>query len=204
MDDPGGAIAFCGFIRCRSFSEQSVAAAVMVHDRSRRRVDCLPWFAPESDGRADDLLADGASLGSNYLFCNVLLPRECRSVLEFGLAINCRSGYTRLHHALSSCHACNVGERFCSYSCRSSRQYVADGPVRRVIVAYCDVPAVWAGASAKAFAHEERRRFCGCDCNSLNSGCTRAGDSSGSTAQPLANVEPKRAQRCPLDGRARS
>src|SRR5437016_574635 len=204
MDDPRGATALCDFIRCRSFSEQSVVTSSVVHDWSRRRLDCLPWFAPEGDGRADDLLANGACLGSNYLFCNVLLPRECWSIPESGLATNCRSRYPHLYHPRSPCPTRNVDKRFCFDHCRSAGQHVADVPVDRVIVAYCDLPAVWTGASAKAFAHGERRCFCGCDRHSPNSGCTRAGDPSGSTTQPLANVDPKRAQRCPLDGSARS
>src|SRR5436309_493788 len=91
MDDPRGAATFCDFIRCRSFSEQSVVTTSVVHDWSRRRLDCLPWFPPEGTGSADDLLPDRACLGSTYLFCNVLLPPECRTVLDSSVAITCRS-----------------------------------------------------------------------------------------------------------------
>ncbi len=176
----------------------------VVHDWSRRRLDCLSWFAPESDGRADDLLADGASLGSNYFFCNILLPRQCRSVPESGLAINCRSRYPCLCHARSSCGGCNVDKRFCFDCCRSAGQYVADGPVDRAIVTDYDLPEVWTSVPAKAFARGKRRCLCGCDRHSPNPDCGGAGDSSGSTAQPVANVDPKRSQRRSLDGRARS
>src|SRR5437773_6783075 len=204
MDDARGAAAFCNFIRCRSFSEQSVATSSVVHDWSRRRLDCLSWFTPESDGRADDLLADGACLGSNYFLCNVLLPRECRSVPEPSVAINCRPRYPRLCRATSSCGGCNVDKRFCFDRCRSAGQYVADGPVHRAIVTDFDLHEVWTGASAKAFARGKRRRFCGGDRHSPNPDCGGAGGSSGSTAQPVANVDPKRAKRRSLDGRARS
>src|SRR5436305_1157446 len=88
--------------------------------------------------------------------------------------------------------------------CRSAGQYVADGPVHRAIVTDCDLPEVWTGASAKAFARGKRRRFCGGDRHSPNPDCGGAGGSSGSTAQPVANVDPKRAKRRSLDGRARS
>src|SRR4030095_11738298 len=204
MDDSRGATALCNFIRCRSFSEQPVVTSSVVHDWPYRGLDCLSWFAAESDGCTDDLLADGACLRSNSVFCNLLLPRECRSVPESGLAVNCRSRYPQLCHPKSPCPACNVDQRFCFDPRRSAGQHVADGPVDRVIVAYCDRSAVWTDASAKAFPHWERRRFCRCDRDSPNSGCARAGESSGATAQSLANVDPKRAQRRSLDGCARS
>src|SRR5438445_3723200 len=144
MDCARSIAALRDFICGRFFSEQSVVAAVMVHDWSRRWVDCISRFAPESDGRADDLLATGGSLCQPNVFCNVLLSRECRSLLESGLAINCRSCSTRLHHAMSSCHARNVDQRFCSYRQRGSGQYVAHGPVDRAFVGHCDLLAIWA------------------------------------------------------------
>ena len=200
MDCARSIAALRDFICGRFFSEQSVVAAVMVHDWSRRWVDCISRFAPESDGRADDLLATGGSLCQPNVFCNVLLSRECRSLLESGLAINCRSCSTRLHHAMSSCHARNVDQRFCSYRRRGSGQYVAHGPVDRAFVGHCDLLAIWASASAKAFAHQKkcdpRRR----DRDSFGYVRARVGKPSRATAQPLANPESERAKRCPLAG----
>src|SRR6266446_9538676 len=172
----------------------------MVHDRSRRRVDCISRFASKSDGRADDLLADGASLGSNHVFCDLLLSRECRSVLEFGLAINCRSGCTRLQHAISSCHACDVDERFCSYHRRSCCQYVAYGPVNRAFLADCPQCATWTGASAKSFAHKQKCRPRWRDRDSFTYVRAPVGKPSRATTQPLAKPEPERAKRFPLAG----
>src|SRR4029453_2171886 len=188
MDDPSGAPAFCDFIRCRSFPEQSVAASLVVHDWSCRRLDRVSWVATKSDRRSHDLLANSAPLGSDYVFCDLLLPRECRGFLESGLAIDCRFHHPRLYPTMSPGHPRNVAKCFYSDDCRRSGQYVAYRSVDRALIAGCDLSAIWTGASAKGLAHGKRHRCCRRYREFVGFDCARTGDSSRATTQPLAII----------------
>ena len=148
-------------VRCRSFSEQSLVAETMVHDRPRRRVDCISRFAPKSDRRPDDFLADSARLGGNDFFCDLLLSRKCWSILESGMAVNRRSRRPRFYDTVPSRHAGVVDEHAYCDSCRSSRQHVANGSANRPFIADCALRATWTSPSPKTFARrkEYRRRW---------------------------------------------
>src|SRR5947199_140945 len=65
------------------------------------------------------VLAGSAALGSNYFFCDLLLSRKCRGILESGLAASRRSGRARFYDVIPSRHARIVDERVYSDSCRS-------------------------------------------------------------------------------------
>src|SRR6266513_4199345 len=141
LDAARSIAALCDFVCRRSISEQSVVAATMVHERPRRRVDCISRFAPKSDRRPDDFLADRARLGGNDFFCDLLLSRKCWSILELGLAVNLRSSRPRFHKTIPSWHARVVDKHaYCDYR-RSCCQYVAYGPVECAFVADCPLYA---------------------------------------------------------------
>src|SRR4029453_18782208 len=188
MDDPSGAPAFCDFICRRSFPEQSMVASSVVHDWSCRRLDRVSRFATKSDRCSHDLLADSAPLGGNYVFCDLLLPRECRRLLESGLAIDCRSHHPRLYRTMSPGHPRNVAKCFYSDDCRGSGEYVAYRSVDRALIAGCDLSAIWTGAAAKGLAHGKRHRCRRHDRDFVGFDCARTGDSSRATTQPLAII----------------
>src|SRR5947207_11613005 len=168
----------------------------LVRDWSRRRLDCISRLTPESDWCLDELLANGAALGSQHFFCDILLPRECRSVLEPCLAIDCRSRYPRFYQTIPSWDARHLDKRFYCNSCRGDGQHLAHGAAGRCVVTDCDMRAIWGNTAASAFQHRKRRRFCRCHRHSFDPDCSSPGDSSGTTAQPLAIGE--RTNGCPL------
>src|SRR6266496_5224846 len=153
MDDAMHTTALRSFVRCRSLSERPVVAAVMVHDRPRRRLDRVSRFAAKGHWRTNDFLAGSAALGSNYFFCDLLLSRKCRGILESGLAASRRSGRARFYAVVPSRHARIVDERVYSDSCRSCGLHVANGPTDRAFVVYRPLRETWTNASTKTFAH---------------------------------------------------
>src|SRR6266513_252027 len=84
----------------------------LVCNWSRRRLGCISRFISESDWCADDLLANGAAVGSRHFFCDILLPRECRGVLEPRMATDCRSRYPRFYQTISSWDARTLDKHF--------------------------------------------------------------------------------------------
>src|SRR5436190_23936461 len=110
MDDAMHTTALRSFVRCRSLSEQPVVAAVMAHDRPRRRLDRVSRFAAKGHWRTNHFLGGSAALGSNYFFCDLLRSRKCRDILDSGLAPSPRSGRARLYDVIPSRHAHLVDE----------------------------------------------------------------------------------------------
>src|SRR2546430_2737747 len=94
-----------------------MVTATLVCNWSRRRVHRISRFTPESDWCADDLLANGAAVGSQHFFCNILLSRECRGVLEPRMATDCRSCYSRFYQTISSRDARTLDKHFSCNPC---------------------------------------------------------------------------------------
>src|SRR5437868_12561332 len=64
----------------RSGPQSLLASSVLVDGSSGRRLDRFLWISGKSHWGRDDFLEGAIRPSANYILCDILLSRECRSI----------------------------------------------------------------------------------------------------------------------------